>query len=473
MMFRRSSVFLAAAVLAGCAVVDRARRTQEEVAPRASETAWTNNVPVSVSFSGCALSDYVDAAFVTRPAVRSAELAVSNAVVEIALLLGEAPGVAAFTTSAGYDRSTLNKGVSFSSHSDGDPFGKISVDVLICDFGRYDAKERAAREKLLAAQQELRGMRLQVFREVAKTYFALLRRDALVAAAQMKVEQYRAHLEQAELLYANSENKKLDVLRARLDLATARVDLLSASNDVLTAEAEFKSALGLEPGAATRQMLLPPASNALEKAEAELDVSTFDGAEGLARARAGAPQLLAARAKLRAASADVDAAVADLWPKLSFGTALSAAGKTWNWSWAATVLDTFSTARTKTVTVEKTALALRSAEADLAIAENELGMEIAVALANRDTAQGTYRAACVKVDQARENLDAANAQYAEGDLSRVDFKDAVADYAQALGERTDAFYAGQTAESELMYLTGTPPVYVNRSARRVSQEETK
>ena len=46
-----------------------------------------------------------------------------------------------------------------------------------------------------------------------------------------------------------------------------------------------------------------------------------------------------------------------------------------------------------------------------------------------------------------------------GEASRIDYTDAVADYAAALGKRVKAFYEGQVAEARILRLTGGEPLY--------------
>ena len=60
---------------------------------------------------------------------------------------------------------------------------------------------------------------------------------------------------------------------------------------------------------------------------------------------------------------------------------------------------------------------------------------------------------------ALNNLRVADEQYRLGEASRIDYTDAVADYAAALGKRVKAFYEGQVAEARILRLTGGEPLY--------------
>ena len=74
-------------------------------------------------------------------------------------------------------------------------------------------------------------------------------------------------------------------------------------------------------------------------------------------------------------------------------------------------------------------------------------------------AAASLAAARTSVRQAHENLRVADEQYRLGDASRIDYTDAVSDFATALGKRVQAFYAGQLAEAKIIRLTGAEPLY--------------
>ena len=65
----------------------------------------------------------------------------------------------------------------------------------------------------------------------------------------------------------------------------------------------------------------------------------------------------------------------------------------------------------------------------------------------------------MSVIEAREDLGLVKQQYQEGEVSRVDFTEAVTSYARALGNRVTAFYTGQRAEAALFAIIGRVPEY--------------
>ncbi|MGN0846397.1 MAG: TolC family protein [Kiritimatiellia bacterium] len=465
-MFRRHQLFLVAcaalAVLVGCETVGRARSAQDEIA------SATNDVPVAVSararvnLLGCDLYDYAAFALTNRPSLESARLAVSNAA--LALKSVTADRALQASLAGGYSQSTANGGSHFSWHQNrGKGTAEVSFDLLICDFGRIDARELEARENLVAARRDLADGEYDVFNEVAQAYFALLRNDALLEVARTNEFMYAEHLRQSESLFAAGEAKKLDVLKARVDLSDARLATIGASNDVLTAGAEFLRALGLESDRAAREDVLAVAENALEVSRRALPETRYDAVEGLQIARTNAPSLMALRARLRAASARVDYAVADLLPELTLSSAFSFADPAWNWSWGFRAVQTLLDGFRKQTAVDAAVVEMQSARTEVEAAEQRLSYDLSVAAAARDNARQSLETATVEVEQAKENFDNVTMQYRVGDASRLDFTDAASALASALGARVKAFYTGEAAEATLIRLTGRVPPYGGRA----------
>ena len=468
MTFQARHLLAAAAVLvamAGCDTIQRARMAQKAVA------AATNDVPAAVSsplprvnLLGAKFIDFVEFAMTNRPALEAARLAVSNAALSV--IEATSDRELQMNLAGGFSQATANSGSHFSWHQRrGKGSADITFDLLLVDCGRVDARERQAREELVAAQRDLEDAEFKVFAEVAETYFVLLRNDALLEVAHTNEHQYAEHLRQAEQLYEAGEAQKLDVLKARVDLSDARLGTINASNNVLTASAEFLRALGLQADRASRADVLHVAKDTFAaSAKRELPVTRFHAEDGLQLARTNAPSLRALRARLRAASAEVDYAVADLLPKLSLSSAFSFVDPAWNWSWGFSAIQTVLDGWRKRTAVDHAMVSMGVARLAVEEAEQTLSRDLAVAVATRDNARQSLETARVEVEQARENLETVIAQYRLGEASRVDFTDAAGSYAAALGARVKAFYAGEIAESALIRLTGMVPP-------RTSEEE--
>ena len=461
MTFQARYLLAAAAMLAavaGCDTIKRARTAQRAVA------AATNDVPAAVAkplprvnLRGAKFIDFVEFALTNRPSLEAARLAVSNAALSV--IEATSDRELQVNLAGGYSQATANSGSHFSWHQRrGKGTADISFDLLLVDCGRIDAHERQAREELVAAERDLEEAEFKVFAEVAETYFVLLRNDALLEVAHTNEHQYAEHLRQAEQLHEAGEAQKLDVLKARVDLSDAKLLTINASNDVLTAGAEFLRALGLQADRASRADVLRVAKDTfVSSVKRELPVTRFRAEDGLQLARTNAPALRALRARLRAASAEVDYAVADLMPKLSLSSAFTFADPAWNWSWGFSAIQTVLDGYRKRTAVDHAVVDMNTARLAVDEAEQELSRDLAVAVATRDNARQSLETARVEVEQAKENLETVIEQYKLGEASRVDFTDAAGSYASALGARVKAFYAGEIAEAALIRLTGTVP----------------
>ena len=457
--------------LAGCETVERARAAQQRVA------ALTNDVAVATSAStnrvnlvGSRLVDYVAYASAHRPDLEASRLAVSNAVLGVILATSDQRLQA--DLSAGYSQQTHNTH-HFSWHQNrGKATGAISFDLLIYDFGRIEAREKAAREDLIAAKRDLEDAELTVFNEVCASYFTLMRNDALLEVARTNEFMHAEHLKQSEQLFNVGEAKKLDVLKARVDLSDARLATINASNEVITAGAEFLRTLGLENDRATRADVLAVAKDCLAESTNQLPATTYTAVEALQLARTNSPSLCALRANLRAAMADVDYAVADLKPRVSLSSAFNFVDPAWNWSWGFQAVQTLLDGWRKQAAVKVAVVAMQSARTAVDNAEQRLSYDLAVAAATRDNARQSLETARVEVAQARENFENVMMQYRVGDASRLDFTDAVGALASALGTRVKAFYAAEIAEATLVRLTGRDPWANSVPAQTLKQEPT-
>ena len=444
----------ALAALSGCRTISDARAVQRGVEPKSRDVpAAAESAPVDLR--GLDLEGLVNWALTNRPSVVKAELAVESAKLALKTVRSSGPLVPQLDMSLGHSQSTQNREPGhFSWRNTGKGTGAISADILIFDFGRVKAKEREARERIVAAERVLADERLAVFGEVADAYFQVLQADALLEVSLTNEMEFAEHLRQSESLLEAGEAKQLDVARAKVDLSNARLATINASNDVAIAGARLMKALGIESDRGGRGHVLSPLPDPLSTETVEFPATCFSADEALDFARTNAPSLLAARAKLRAASAEVDYTIADLFPELSFNTAMNWTDPVWNWSWGIKGFTSLFTGFRKTTAVDSAVVAMKSAETDVDEAEQQLSLSLALAVAERDNAVQSLETAREAVGQARENLELVQEQYKVGDADRVDFTAAVGAYATALGKRVTAFYTGQRAEAKLVELLG-------------------
>jgi len=462
---RLSFVAMMLAFLGGCSTVEEARKAQDEVAGRA-DSHPDGRVVEKVNLKGYTLRQLVEYAMTNRPSVVSARLAVEDARLAVKTVAADAPLV----SSTPWTAPKLSMGGSYSAlsdasssrlgwHTEGDASASLSLDLLVWDFGRNSARAKAAAEDVIAAERTLLQEGYTVFGEVATAYFTLLESDALLEVARTNEFEYAEHLRQAQDKLAAGEAQRLDVTRARLDLSQARQKTVAASNLVVTSGAELMRVLGIDTDRGTRADVLPPNGNLLRTVRRGFAATDYTVAEAFDLARTNAPTMAIARARLRSSVADVDYAVADLLPNVSVDATLSWSNPLWFWQWGASAAQTIFQGFRKTTAVERAVVAMRQQAAVVDDAEQELSLSLDLAIATRDNAKEARATAAASVRSAKENYDTVKEQYREGDASRIDFTDAIGDYAQALGSCITAFYNGQIAEARLFALTGKMPEY--------------
>ena len=470
-MGQRLSIAFVSALLAlsGCMTIFTAQQAQQMLAGKGRGSVSAREGRLDLS--GYSLKELVDFAMTNRPSMVSAALAVMDARLALKEIAADAPLVSYspwtsphLALSGGYAESSAPDSP-IKWKTSGNASAGLSLDILLYDFGRNEARAHAQAEQVLAAEGELVRAGYKVFEEVSAAYFTLLERDALLDVALTNEIEYALHLKQAEDRLAAGEAQKLDLARARLDLSQAREAVIAASNLVLTSGAELMRALGVDASCGTCEDVYPLHFDTMSVALRGFADTREGVGSAFELARTNAPVMAVARARLRAATRTVDYAIADLMPSVSAEVGISWADPLWAWHWGVSAVQSVFQGFRKVTAVDRAVVAMQGAAVVVDESEQQLSLELEIAVANRDNAVKARETARASVAAARENLDMVKQQYLEGEASRVDFTDSVSDYATALGNRASAFYRGQIAEARLFALTGRIPEYREEEVR--------
>lgn len=459
-------VLLASAGLLGCSAILDARRAQEELAP-ASRDDYVAGPSERLELGDRSLSELVDFAMTNRPSIVKARLAVEDARLALRQLAADAPLISETPWTSPALSFILDYGeTSESAHLDelsaktyGSASGSLTLSIPIWDFGRHDAKTKAQCERVLAAELELVDAGYAAFYDVSGSYFTLLEKGALLEVAFTNEAMYAEHLVRAEKRFAAGEVKKIDVQRARLDVAQAKEATVTAENDLETAGAEFLRSLGLDASRGVRREVIDFPGNALTFAMRGFPDTDYSVKEAYTLAVTNAPAMRLARARLRGAIHDVDSAIRDMYPDLDATVSLNWADPLWSWHWSVNALQSVFEGLKKDVAVERAVVAMKQTAADLDATEQELSVSLEKAVASRDSARKARETALESLREAKSNLELARSQYEVGDIPRIEFTSAVADYVKAMGSGISAFYQGQRAEAAIFSLIGVYPVY--------------
>lgn len=452
---------------AGCSTIKDARDAQMTTAPKGVETALAASVE-KLDMRGASLERLVAFAISNRPSVVSRRLAVQDARLALKALAADAPLVsdtpwtaANLGLSGGYAESSAGTTI---GHSDGwqtrgSPSAALSLDLLVWDFGRYDARVKSQVEAVLAAELALVDEGYTVFGQVAKGYFDVMEARALLEVARTNEKQYADHLALAMERQRAGEAYKLDILKARLDLAKSRQATVTASNMVATAGAELMFALGVEATRGTYDEVFGSEPVGVGRVFRGFSHTTYGVDEAFSLARTNSPAMRIARAGLRAASHAVDAAIADLYPSIRASATLNWTDPLWAWNWGVNAAQSLFQGFRKTTAVDRSVIALRQAATGVDAAEQQLSVSLETALAVRDNSEEAVKSAWASVRSAKENLDTVREQLTLGDVSRIELSDAIAADSKARGDCITAYYDGQRAEAALFVTVGRYPVY--------------
>lgn len=417
------------------------------------------------------LEELVRFAMTNRPAMVSAALAVADARLALMEIVADAPLVSSspwasphLSLSGGHSESSLAD-TSIRWRTDGNASAGLSLDILIYDFGRNNARANAQVEQVIAAEHDFIRTGYQVFAEVSSAYFNLMESDALLEVAITNETEFALHLKEAQDRLAAGEAMKLDVTRAKSNLYQAREEVIVASNSVVTTGATLMKVLGIDVTRGTRDEVYPKSGVALASAMRGFARTDYGVDSAFDLARTNAPAMAIARARLRAASRQVDYAIADLMPSVSAQIGINWADPLWVWHWGIDAAQSLFLGFRKVTAVDRAVVALESAATDVDEAEQQLSLDLETAIAVRDNAVKKLETARMTVIQAREDLGLVKQQYQEGEVSRVDFTEAVTSYTRALGNRISAFYTNQRAEASLFAIIGRVPEYDEKEVK--------
>jgi len=453
-----------ALALSGCLTIFNAQEAQRSVRDKGEGV-----VPASegerLDLTGYSLRELVDFAMTNRPSMVAAALAVADARLALREIQADAPLVSGTpwnapqaSVSGGYDAASAADR-SLHWQTEGSASAGLSLNILLFDFGRNQAKAGAQAERVIAAEYDFLNAGYGVFEETSTAYFTLMTKDALLEVAITNETECALRLKQAQDMLDAGEATRLDVTSARLELSQAREETIVASNNVVTAGAELMKALGIDVTQGTRNEVFPPSEHSLWVVLQGFAPTEYGVAEAFDLARTNAPAMAVTRAQLRAASRQVDAAVADLMPSVSAEIGINWTDPLWAWHWGVGTVQSLFTGYRKTTAVDRAVVQMHQASASVDEAEQKLSLDIETAIAVRDDAVKALDTARLSVSNALENLNTVKMQYQAGDASRVDYTIALSKYATTLGGRVKAFYTGQMAESKLFALIGRLPEY--------------
>ncbi len=294
-------------------------------------------------------------------------------------------------------------------------------------FGRVSSLKEAALSQYLATEEGRKTAQISLIATVANTYLSLLADDELLVITQQTLSTREDSLRLGKLRFDNGVTSELDYRLAESLAEAARVSLAQLVRQRALDENALTLLIG-QPITLAMDITLP-AGKGLADLPVMPDVPAGLPSELLARR----PDIRQAEQQLLAANANIGAARAAFYPRISLTSSVGSAssrlaglfqGGTWGWTLAPQlVLPIFDAGRN--------AAGLGSANAgrDIAVAQYEKSIqtafrEVADALAGRATLGEQLRAQQAQASAEAVRYKLSDMRYQNGIASQLDLLDA-------------------------------------------------
>ena len=442
------SVFALAVFLGGCATVENAREAQKPENRLPGERTVSAEEAGLKSGSVVELSALEKIALHGNPSILQARQKVVSAQLALKNVKADYMPTADFKT--GYTRATNNTNPhSQSSASAGKYTAGLSINLLIYDFGKTDAKVRKAAAELIAAEKDLIATENEVIYNVRKAYFELCRCIGLNEVATQTVAQYKAHYDQMRAKMEVGKGTKYDCTKAEVDWNNSLLASITTANNVSVAHSQLNLALGL---AATPQYSVR---------ESGMKVFPADVDELVKIARRDDPAYASLCASADAATEYVSQKICELYPDIGIdvGAALQADSNLglpwlWNLTGAGTISQNVFNGGRNMNAIEDAVAQLRIARSKVAAYELDLYSKIREAVLELERAGKQYDVAALSSRSAWENLDIVTERFKVGKASSLDRTDAQVSLSSSRSSLVSAKYDYQEALAAIAYLVG-------------------
>jgi outer membrane protein len=374
------------------------------------------------------------------------------------------PQVAGDVTAVGTNATNIRLGASgalnqpliLNRQSDG-----INVAQLIFDFGRTLNLTAAAKFQALSKAQQQELVKAQVLLEVDRTYFNVLKAQALLGVANQTVTSRQAVYDEIAALAKSKLKSDLDQTYARANLEQANQLVLQAKNAVEVAYAELSDAMGF--GAVEKFSLSDPPLFRFPEETVGLLV---------AKALQIRPEVVALRDEVNGAQRQAVAEMEARFPKIE---ALGSAGRTTVGN--SSVLGTYAAAGIDVQVPLWTGglLSARQKEATLRASaqqksleqeENQVVKEVNSSWFTAFTALKNIGVAEQLAASAQQALELADAEYRAGQTSIIELSQAQLNALQAEIAAASAKYDYQIDRVQLEYQCGTLPYRIPGKVNR-------
>ncbi|MEJ2410330.1 MAG: efflux transporter outer membrane subunit [Novosphingobium sp.] len=310
----------------------------------------------------------------------------------------------------------------------GASFGQFTVQAALTRFeidlfGLLRAQNAATTERYLASREGQRAVRLTVIGAVADAYLAERLAEEQLRLSEAMLTDWQASLALAHQLHGAGQSSGLDVAQAEGQVRQAQADVAQHQREWLQAT----NVLAVAVGAPIPADLPPPIDLATQP------IRTALAANAPSDLLTRRPDIMQAEHALRAANADIGAARAAFFPRLSltgaFGFASLALQSLFqsgnqSWSYAPSVSVPIFRGGELQATLDLSRIRTSIAVANYEKTIQTAFREVADGLAARATFSAQLTAQTAAVQQAERRLDLVRQAYRAGVTSRLELLDA-------------------------------------------------
>ncbi len=364
---------------------------------------------------------------------------------------GTGTGSAGSTTGTTQGTSTFGPAYTTSNLS-------VTLKQLIYDGGKVAAQYKEAKATQSGAIATYKRQLQTVAYNIAIAYYTALsaQRATQVAEETVKLDQVNANLVAAEIRAGTAARS--DYLTAELPVAQARVTLVRDQGTELSDQAAFVNAMGLE---ANTLVLPQDDGNVLAGASGAPKVATPSYDVAITRAYLLRPDYFSSQQSVLAYQYALKAARLGLFPNLNAAGSYGVAGSD---PQGGTLRNSGSIGLTLSVPifdqgithaqVEQAQGNLDQAQAALTIAQQSVQLNVKQTLVALIAAQAAFVQTQAELANAREVLQATQAQYAAGVTTLPLLLNAEVGLTQALADQVTAVYSLREAEAAFLYAEG-------------------
>lgn len=326
----------------------------------------------------------------------------------------------------------------------------VALDYLLLDFGGREARVRAAKEALIAANWSHDQAIQDVLRDVPQAFYNYLGDRALVTAARKNLEDANTTLRSTEARRESGVSTIADVLQARSSAQQAQADLASARGNEKIAKGSLAQAVGWQANAIYDVADEP---SRLPLNEMASGVNTL-----IEEAKGRRPDIAVAQATVRQYEAQVEDARSQPFPKLS-ATGNFQYQKFQNGDARATYggltlkIPIFAGFSMRNA-LKQAKAELEAAKAKLAAQEDSVIKEVWDAYYNFTTAKEQYRAYRALLASASESFDVSLGRYRNGAADITELLNAQNTLASARSQLIQSRMALYAQYAELLHAVG-------------------